>query len=281
MLTFAQAAVLGILQGVTELFPVSSLGHAVILPQILGWQIDESSSSFLAFVVAIHLATALVLLAFYWREWVRIVIGIVRSLYRRQLGGDTYARLGWLLVAGTIPAGILGLLLQSKLQALFGAGSLVAAALFGNGIVLFGAEALRKRAPQGLAQDEALANLSFPQAFFIGIAQSLALIPGFSRTGAAMTGGLLSGLSHENAARFAFLLATPIIFAAAVLKVPGLLHAESGVLSAAIVGAICAAAAAYISVRFLTNYFKTKTLRPFAIYCVVAGLFAFLYLLFA
>jgi undecaprenyl-diphosphatase len=279
MLTLVQAAILGILQGVTELFPVSSLGHAVLLPQILGWQTDEASSSFLAFVVAIHLATALVLLGFFWREWVRIVVGVLRSLYRREVASDTYARLGWLLIVGTIPAGLLGLLLQTKLQALFGAAPLVAAALLANGIVLFGAEALRKRAPRGIAQDEALARLSFPQAFFIGIAQSLALIPGFSRTGAAMTGGLLSGLSHENAARFAFLLATPIILAAAVLKVPGLLHAESGVLSAAIVGAICAAAAAYISVRFLTNYFKTKTLRPFAIYCVVAGLFALVFLL--
>jgi len=279
MLTFLQAAILGILQGVTELFPVSSLGHAVLLPHVLGWQLDEASSSFLAFVVAIHLATALVLLAFYWREWVNIVVGVLRSLYRRQVAGDTYAKLGWLLVVGTIPAGALGLLLQTKLQNLFGSGILVALALVGNGIVLFGAEALRKRAPEGTAQDEALADLSFPQAFFIGTAQALALIPGFSRTGAAMTGGLLSGLSHANAARFAFLLATPIILAAAVLKVPGLLHAESGILGAALVGAICAAVAAYISVRFLTNYFKTRTLRPFAVYCLVAGLFALVFVL--
>ena len=280
MISFAQAAILGILQGVTELFPISSLGHIALLPQLLNWQIDQSTSTFVSFVVAIHLATALVLLAFFWREWVRIIVGVLRSLYTRTMANDVYARLGWLLIVGTIPAGLLGLLLQTKLQALFGAGPIVAAALFFNGLMLFGAEALRTRAPQDVARDEALSRLSFRQAFGIGIAQSLALIPGFSRTGAAMTGGLLSGLSHENAARFAFLLATPIILAAAALKVPGLFAADSSVLGAALVGAVCAAAAAYISVRFLTNYFKTRTLRPFAIYCTVAGLLALLFLLF-
>lgn len=279
MLTYFQAATLGILQGITELFPISSLGHSVLVPQLLGWQLDQTSPQFLAFVVATHLATALVLLAFFWREWFRIVVGMVRSLYQREISDtDTYAKLGWLLVAGTVPAGLLGLLFETQLQQLFAVGTLVAAALIGNGIVLLLAEFLRKRARTGFAHGEALAKLTFPQAIGIGVAQSLALIPGFSRTGSAMTGGLLSGLSHENAARFSFLLATPIIFAAAVLNLPELTGGGTPFLGVTLVGAGCAAIAAYSSVRFLSYYFKTNTLKPFAVYCIAAGTLALLYL---
>ena len=279
MLTYTQAAILGVLQGITELFPISSLGHSVLVPQLLGWQLDQASPQFLAFVVATHLGTALVLLGFFWRDWLKVIAGIFRSLYRREISGhDTYAKLGWLLVAGTIPAGLLGLLFQTQVQSLFAAGTLVAGALVCNGIVLFAADYLRKRARPGLAHDEALATLSFPQALGIGLVQSFALIPGLSRTGFAMTGGLLSGLSHENAARFSFLLATPIILAAGVLNIPELFGNGSQFLGIALFGALCAAAAAYVSVRFLTDYFKTNTLKPFAIYCVVAGALALLYL---
>ncbi len=276
MISYAQAALLGIVQGVTELFPISSLGHSVLVPQLLGWQIAQTSPQFIGFVVATHLGTALVLLGFFWRDWVRIVIGIFRSLFRRRIAEDADAKLGWLLITATIPAGLIGLLFQTKVQTLFGAGALVAAALVCNGIMLFGAEALRKRAPAGEADAEALTKLSFGQALMIGIAQTLALIPGFSRTGVTMTGGLLSGLSRESAARFAFLLATPIILAASVLEIPKLV--SSGSAEVAFWGALCAAAAAYISVRFLTRYFKTRTLWPFALYCVVAGALAFIYL---
>jgi undecaprenyl-diphosphatase len=276
MLTYAQAALLGLLQGITELFPISSLGHSVLVPQLLNWQIDQTSPQFIGFVVATHLGTALVLLAFFWRDWVRIIAGIFRSLFRFGIEGDAHARLGWLLITATVPAGLIGLLFQTKLQTLFGAGILVAIALVCNGIMLFGAERLRKRASTSDADAEALAKLSFGQAFFIGIAQTLALIPGFSRTGVTMTGGLLSGLSRESAARFAFLLATPIILAASVLEIPKLLSA--GGAGVAFAGALCAAAAAYVSVRFLTRYFKTRTLWPFAFYCVVAGILAFLFL---
>jgi undecaprenyl-diphosphatase len=273
MLTFTQAAVLGLLQGITELFPISSLGHSVLVPQLLGWQIDQATPQFVAFVTATHLATALVLLGFFWKEWVRIVAGIFRSLYRRVISeDDAYAKLGWLLVVATIPAGLIGLLLQAQLVSLFGAGMVVAIALCLNGVMLFVADALRKRSALIAPHEQALANLTYGQAVAIGVAQSLALIPGFSRTGAAMTGGLLSGLSHENAAYFSFLLATPIIFAASVLNTPDLFSAGSQFAGIAAVGALCAAAAAYISVRFLTRYFKTKTLMPFAIYCVAAGL---------
>lgn len=275
MLTYTQAIVLGLIQGITELFPISSLGHSVLIPQLLGWQIDQSAPQFIGFVTATHLATALVLLGFFWREWVRIIVGVLRSLYRRKLGTDPYTRLGWLLITGTIPAGLLGLLLQKRLEALFAAGTIVAFALVCNGIMLFGAELLRKRAAS-TEHDEALTKLTFMQALAVGVAQVLALIPGFSRTGVTMTGGLLSGLSREDAARFAFLLATPIIFAASLLEVPKVF--ETGTLSVALVGALCAAAAAYVSVRFLTKYFKTNTLWPFGVYCVVVGLFFLIFI---
>jgi len=271
ILTYVQAAVLGLLQGVTELFPVSSLGHSVLLPHLLGWNVDLSSPQFVAFVVATHLATALVLFVFFWNDWMKIIGGIFRSLFRLKLReGDTYARLGWLLVASTVPAGILGLLLQKKIEGLFDSAMLVAGALILNGIVLFAAEYLRKRAQEGAADDGKLAGLSWTQAVIIGLAQCFALIPGFSRTGLTMTGGLVSGLSHENAARYAFLLATPIIAAASILKVPSVLH--GGMLGQSLVGALCAALAAYVSVRFLTRYFETRTLTPFAYYCVAAGI---------
>ncbi|MFM2330614.1 MAG: hypothetical protein RLZZ26_121 [Candidatus Parcubacteria bacterium] len=271
MFTYFQAGILGLLQGVTELFPVSSLGHSVLLPPLLGWHIDQASSSFVSFIVLTHLATALVLLGFFWEDWVRIVRGIVRSLSERSIAvGDTYARLGWLIVASTIPAGLLGLLFEKKLTALFAAPKLVAGVLVLNGVVLYLAERLRRRALEGAGDDAVIARLSWKQAIGVGLAQCFALIPGFSRTGLTMTGGLLSSLSHENAARYAFLLATPIILAAAVLKVPHLL--VGGVLvGESLFGALCAALAAYLSIRFLTKYFETKTLAPFALYCVIAG----------
>jgi undecaprenyl-diphosphatase len=279
MLTYTQAAILGFLQGITELFPISSLGHSVLVPELLHWQLDQASSQFVAFVVATHLATALVLLGFFRQDWVCILIGILRSLYLRRIDeSDTYAKLGWLLVVGTIPAGLVGLLLETKLQTLFGAGMLVAIALMLNGIVLYGAERLRKRVQENKGDDGTLARLSYLQAFGIGIAQSFALLPGISRTGSAMTGGLLSGLSHEGAARFAFLLATPIILAAAVLKLSDMFSAGASFAGIALIGALSAAVAAYISVRFLVSYFKTRTLTPFAIYCALAGAFALLLL---
>ena len=271
MFSYAQAGVLGLLQGVTELFPISSLGHSVLLPALLGWQLNQASPQFVSFVVLTHLATALVLLAFFWRDWVHIVGGILRSLWQRKIEGDTYARLGWVIIVSTIPAGILGLLLEKKLTALFAAPKLVAAVLIINGIVLYAAERLRKNAEVGERDDAVLAQLSWTQAVGIGFAQCFALIAGFSRTGFTMTGGLLSGLSRENAARYAFLLATPIILAAAVLKVPHIFTAGT-LVGQSLFGALCAAVAAYLSVRFLTNYFKTKTLTPFALYCVVAGI---------
>jgi undecaprenyl-diphosphatase len=272
-ISYFQAAILGLLQGVSELFPVSSLGHSVILPSLFGWNIHQNAPYFLTFLVALHLATALVLLAFFWEDWVRIIKGLGRSLRDRQIA-DPDAKLGWLLILGTIPAGILGLLLQDYLRKLFASPEYASIFLALNGVMLFGAELLRRRAPVVAEDDdERIAKtVDWGQAGAVGAAQSIALIPGFSRSGAAMSGGLLVGLSHKDAARFAFLLATPLILAAAALKLPELAGSEgNGVRGQALVGALCSALAAYLSVRFLMRYFETRTLTPFAIYCVCAG----------
>jgi undecaprenyl-diphosphatase len=280
MTSYFQAILLGLLQGFAELFPISSLGHTVLIPALLGWQIDRSSDPFVAFLVLTHLATALVLLGFFWRDWVKIVGGVLRSLAEREIRpDDTYAKLGWLLVVSTIPAGLLGLLFEERLKQLFAAAPLVAIVLVLNGVVLYGVERLRAReAAEGLPDDTKLAALSWRQAVGVGIAQCFALVPGFSRTGLTMGGGLFYGLSHENAARYSFLLATPIILAAAVLKVPDLFANQAAGLPQAIVGAVCAGVTAFVSVRFLLRYFETETLTPFAFYCVGAGLAAFAYL---
>lgn len=276
MLSYFQSIVLGLLQGFSELFPISSLGHTVLVPAILHWRIDRASDAFVSFVVLTHFATALVLLGFFWRDWLSIVTGIFRTLAARRIEkGDIYGRLGWLLVASTIPAGLIGLLLQKRLEALFGSAGIVAIALVCNGAVLFAIETIRDRSvKEGPHDDRKLAALSWRDAVTIGLAQCFALIPGFSRTGMSMTGGLVAGLSHENAVRYSFLLATPIIFAAAVLKVPHLLLHGTG-LGPALAGAACAAVTAYLSVRFLVRYFETQTLMPFAIYCAAAGVVAF------
>ena len=281
LITYGQAIVLGLLQGVSELFPVSSLGHSVILPSLLGWNIHQNDPYFLAFLVATHLATALVLLGFFWRDWVRIVKGLGRSLRDRGIApDDTDAKLAWLLIVGTIPAGILGLTLEHKLRSVFASPQSAAIFLTLNGVLLFGAEMLRRRAPQTDTDDDTriAKQLRFGEAIGIGAAQALALIPGFSRSGATMGGGLLAGLSNKDAARFAFLLATPIIGAAAVLKLPDLFgSAGDGVRGQALVAALCSALSAYLAVRFLMRFFETNTLMPFAIYCFAAGLACSIY----
>ena len=281
LITYWQAAILGFLQGVAELFPISSLGQSVILPSILGWNIHQNDEYFITFLVATHLATALVLLGFFWADWVRIVKGLGRSLRDRGIDpADTDAKLAWLIIVGTIPAGILGLLLESKLRHVFASPRSAAFFLTINGLLLFGAEVLRRRSKQVEEDDDAriARELSWGNTVGIGSAQALALIPGFSRSGMAMGGGLLAGLSNLDAARFSFLLATPIIGAAAILKLPELFgSAGNGVRGQALVAALCAAVAAYASVRFLMRFFETNTLIPFAIYCVAAGIAASLY----
>lgn len=285
MISIFQAVILGLIQGFTELFPISSLGHSVIIPSLLGWNIKQDNQYFIVFLVATHLATATVLVAFFWKDWLRIARGLTRSFMAREVkADDTYAKMGWLLIAATIPAGILGLVFQDSLRSLFASARLAAAFLIVNGIILYGAERLRKRHEQhrSLAQsDKHIASLSWGAALAIGTAQAGALIPGISRSGSSMAGGLLAGLNNEDAARFSFLLATPIIAAAAVLKLPELFQpAAQPVLTATMIGALCAGGSAYLSVRFLVKYFETKTLRPYAIYCIAAGVIFSLVLAF-
>ena len=275
---------LGLLQGFSELFPISSLGHSVILPQLLGWDIHQNDPYFITFLVATHLATALVLLGFFWRDWVRIVRGLGRSLRNREIASDDAdAKLGWLLVVGTIPAGLLGLLLEHKLRTVFASALSASVFLMVNGLLLFAAEALRKRAPQsehGDPDGRIARRLSWRAAGAVGTIQAAALVPGISRSGVTMGGGLLVGLSNEDAARFAFLLATPIIGAAAELKLPELFGSQgNGVRGPAFVGALCAAVTAYLSVRFLMRFFETNRLTPFAAYCLAAGFACTLYFL--
>ena len=286
-ISYIQAIILGALQGFSELFPISSLGHSVILPQLLGWNIHQNDAYFITFLVATHLATAIVLFIFFFHDWMRIFRGMWRSLAEREIAPEnTDAKLGWLLVVGTIPAGILGLLFQDALRGVFASGESASFFLMLNGFMLFGAERLRRRAPvvdsseDSVASDARVATTtSYRDAVGIGAAQAIALIPGFSRSGASMSGGLLVGLSNEDAARFSFLLATPIIGAAALLKLPDLFGPTGdGVRGPALAASICSAITAWFSVRFLVKYFETNRLTPFAVYCVIAGALSFIYL---
>jgi undecaprenyl-diphosphatase len=285
MLSVFHAIVIGLVQGLTELFPVSSLGHSVILPHLLGWHINQNSQYFLTFLVATHFATALVLFIFFWKEWVKILKGLGRSLVERQVkSSDVYAKLGWLLVVGSIPAGILALLFQTSISKLFASAQLAAGFLILNGVILLLAEKLRKRAKSGenetsKTSDANISKLGWWHSVGIGVVQSAALIPGISRSGTSMSGGLLSGLNNEDAARFSFLLATPIIGAASLLKLPTLFNASAAPYRTAILmGALAAAIASIFSVRFLVRFFKTKRLTAFGIYCLIAGAGSSIYL---
>jgi undecaprenyl-diphosphatase len=276
-ISYFQAIILGLVQGIAEPFPISSLGHGVFLPQLFGWDIHQNDNFFLTFLVATHFATAVVLFLFFLGDWMRIFRGIGRSLRDREIRPrDTDAKLGWLLVVGTIPAGILGLLLEDPLRSLFASAASAAAFLIVNGILLLLFERLRKRAPtpeDHLGDSDArIAGLSWGEAVGVGTAQAAALVPGISRSGITMGGGLIFGLSNEDAARYAFLLATPIIGAAAVLKLPDLFGSSgNGVRGPALVGALCAAATTFLAVRFLLRFFETNRLTPFGVYCICAG----------
>jgi undecaprenyl-diphosphatase len=300
-LTYPEAIVIGLLQGVTELFPVSSLGHSILLPAVLGgrWardlDVSAPESPYLAFVVGLHVATALALLIFFWRDWVRILTGLVSSIRRRRVETSD-ERLGWMIVLATIPVGLTGLLLEHTFRTVLGRPVPAAIFLMINGVLLYAAERLRRRAAQrsrvpaavvagdGIyrsraaeeagdsASDRRVATQTFTGAVAIGSAQILALLPGISRSGVTMAAGLLKGLSHEDAARFSFLLATPVILAAGVLKLPDLAGPlGAGIHGQVLAGSLASGVAAYLAVRFLTRWFETRTLTPFAIYCLVAG----------
>lgn len=273
-----QAILFAVFQGVTELFPVSSLGHAVVMPPLLGWQVDQRAPDFLPFLVVLHVGTAIALLIYFWRDWIDIAYAVLGLGERARRAANL--RLFQLIVVGTIPAVIVGFTLEKSIRLLFGTPVVAAVFLVVNGIVLFAAERLKR------GGGAALDTLTWKTALQIGLWQCLALIPGISRSGATIVGGLLAGLHHKEAARFSFLLATPIIAGAAVLEVPKLIHAgamgnELGAL--ALFSGLAAGATAYLSVAFLMRYFGRRdfeALDPFAYYCVAAGLVALGLLLF-
>jgi len=334
-INYFEAIVIGALQGVSELFPVSSLGHSVLFPALVGgrWAADLSmtgtDSPYLAVLVLMHVATALALVVFFWSDWVRLVGALLGSVRRRRVRTPD-ERLAWLLVLATIPVGLAGLVLEHALRTALGRPVPAAIFLAMNGVVLYAAERMRRPRPvapaggaaaappgdrldaagptqviervdpaaptqvinlSGAADpssgsahpadsaDRRLAALSVREAVLIGATQILALLPGISRSGITIVGGLARGLRHDDAARFAFLLSTPVILAAGVLKVPSLFAPEyHAVLGPALVGSLVAGLCAYVSVRFLTSYFETRTLTPFAVYCVVVGLGSLVYL---
>lgn len=315
MLSYFQAAVIGLIQGVSELFPVSSLGHSVLVPALLGgsWKAlvtqsasgDSGSSPYLAFIVALHVATAIALIIFFRRDWVRIISGFARTVKpslaaRRIVTHDADERLAWLLIIATIPVGITGLALEHTFRTLFAKPLAAAIFLTVNGLILSTGEWLRRRAPIDEDELEArepvaahrhgaggveetvlepqrpvrrLTTLSYREAGIIGFFQTFALLAGISRSGISMVGGLARGLSHRDAARFSFLLATPVILAAGVLKLPTLAGAAGAhIHGQVLLGAVLAGLASYVSIKFLTRWFETRTLTPFAIYSLVVGI---------
>jgi undecaprenyl-diphosphatase len=288
--TFVQAMLLAVLQGVSELFPVSSLGHTVLLPALLRWNVDESSESFLAFVVVLHLGTALALIVFYRRDWIAIVRAFVASVARGRLSDDPNERTAWLLVAGTIPVGILGVLFQTAVKSLFASPIPVSLFLLANGFLMLFGEWLRKRqhpstssGPTSSGQASSgrtyrkLEELTPKEGVFVGVMQSLALLPGISRSGSAIVAGLLRDLHHDDAARYSFLLATPVILAASLLEIPTLFAPDAHVaLQQAAAGCVVAGVTAYASVAFLTRWFRHNDLAPFAWYCIAAGALSFI-----
>jgi undecaprenyl-diphosphatase len=286
-LSFFQAVVIGLVQGVTELFPISSLGHSVLVPSLFGWHQlvkgqTQGESFYLAFIVGLHCASAVALLIYYSKDWVALTRAFFRTLVNRKVD-TSEERLAWLIVIATIPTGILGLALEHKLRVLFSKPLLAAIFLTVNGLILLGGERVRLRsevkalaAREGLTADgtRRLDTLEYKEAGVIGVAQSLALLAGISRSGITMVAGLVRGLDHEDAVKFAFLLATPIILLAGIYKLPDLTGPlGNGIRGQVLVGSVVAGVASYFSVRFLTRYFRTRTLTPFAIYCLVAGVF--------
>ena len=287
-LTIWQTIFLALLQGITELFPISSLGHTVILPGLLGWGDLVRDPRFLPLIVALHLGTSIALLLYFWRDWVQVVRTLITSVKEGEVRRGTQEWVSWLILIGCIPAGLLGVFLEKPLKALFASPPIAATFLVINGILLFTGEMLRRRMEskwrdlppkEREAQFRPLASLTWKQAVLVGLFQSLALIPGISRSGATIVGGLGARLSHEEAARYSFLLGTPLIGAAAVLEVPQLFGQPIATLVLVLAGMVLAGIAAYLSTKFLMKYFETGRLDPFAYYCWGSGLLSLMLLL--
>jgi undecaprenyl-diphosphatase len=323
-LTYLEAAVVGLVQGVSELFPVSSLGHNVLIPALIGGQwgadldVSKSESPYLAFIVGLHVATAIALLVYFWRDWVRIVGGFVSSLRERRVE-TADQRLAWMIVLATIPVGVVGLVAEHPFRVIFGKPVLAGVFLAVNGVILIAGEKFRRRASLdadariaagrrtelvavggGMAAppatpvlpdreavtpsaavmaDRRLSAMGYGRAIVIGSAQILALLAGISRDGVTMVAGMRRGLSREDAARFAFLLSTPVILAAGMLKIPDLFGPlGQGIRGQIVLGSVLSGLGAYAAIRFLVRYLQTRSLTPFGIYCLVAGLACVAYL---
>jgi undecaprenyl-diphosphatase len=335
-LTYLEAAVVGLVQGVSELFPVSSLGHNVLIPALVGgsWARDlnvaDANSPYLAFIVGMHVATAIALLIYFWRDWIRIIGGFFSSIRDRRVQTRDQ-RLAWMIILATIPVGLVGVVADKPFREIFGKPIVAGVFLIINGVILYCGERFRPRsskladqevaaqreealtpvpagvrrppgpAAPGMARqarhasgqqaarqeelvlaiqaDERLTSMGYPRALVIGASQIFALLAGISRDGITMVTGMSRGLSREDAARFAFLLATPVILAAGVLELPKLTGPEGhGIHGQILLGSILSGVGAYVSVRFLMRYFQTRTLTPFAIYCFVFGLLSVVYL---
>ncbi len=322
-ITYLEASVVGLIQGVTELFPVSSLGHNVLLPALIGgsWATDLNvaapESPYLAFIVGLHVATAIALLIYFWRDWVRIIGGFFSSIRHRRVE-TVDQKLAWMIILATIPVGLVGVVFEHEFRVLFAKPIRAAIFLVINGLILFAGEKLRthrslaadaeiateedlaerRAAGSGVAMhasgqravkqleasravqaDQRLTAVGYLQALVIGSSQILALLAGISRDGVVMVSGMFRGLSRQDAARFSFLLSTPVILAAGVLKLPDLTGPlGKGIHGQVIVGSVLSGVGAYLSVRFLMKYFQTRTLTPFAVYCVVVGLGSIIYL---
>ena len=342
-LTYAEAGVIGLLQGVTELFPISSLGHAVLVPAIIGgsWgqdlDVSKTESPYLAFIVGLHVATATAMIIYFWRDWVRIIKGFFASLghviapapgTRRFQPQDTNQMLAWMIILATIPVGLAGVVLEHDFRLYFSKPLLTATFLFINGFILLAGEQARRRHADMEAQEIAAdlqavserqkaavaagtqggggrhssgqravkqqhANLAVEAdqrivrrtgwrgSFLLGASQILALLPGISRDGTVMVAGMFRGLSRQDAARFSFLLSAPVILAAGVLKIPDLTGPlGAGIRGPILFGSLMSGIAAFLALRFLVRYFSDpkRTLTPFAIYCLAAGLASFIYL---
>ena len=331
-LTYLEAAVVGLVQGVSEMFPVSSLGHNVLIPAIIGgsWASDlnvsKAESPYLAFIVGLHVATAIALLIYFRRDWIRIIGGFFTSIRDRGVRTEDQ-KLAWMIILATIPVGIVGLLFEHAFRVIFGKPIIAGIFLAVNGVILIAGERYRSRAskaadaaiaaerdprliparepelvaagrsPAGsharpgardlrqqeqaeaIQADRRLARMSYPQTVLVGSAQILALLAGISRDGVTMVAGMARGLSREDAARFAFLLATPVILAAGALKIPDLLGPlGNGIRGQILLGSVLSGVGAYLSVRFLLRYLRTRTLTPFGVYCLIAGVASVLYL---